>query len=207
MAFLAVIDNYDSFTWNLVQYSAELGLDVKVFRNDKIDCDELAALAPAGILVSPGPGRPDTAGVSLEVIRQFAGIIPIFGVCLGHQSIGQHYGAKIILAREIMHGKLSQIHHNNTGVFESLPSPFTATRYHSLVIEPHNLPDSLEMTAWTVDERGDVKEIMGIRHKNLIVEGVQFHPESVSSEYGHALLENFFNRTALQVTTSKEDRT
>lgn len=197
MSFLAVIDNYDSFTWNLVQYSAELGCRVEVFRNDSIDCDALAALKPDCIMVSPGPGRPESAGISLELINRFAGAIPILGVCLGHQSIGQCFGGRIVLAREIMHGKLSLVYHDNSGVFENLPNPFTATRYHSLVIEPDTLPDSLTMTAWTVDEQGAPQEIMGVRHNELLVEGVQFHPESVSSEHGHQLLENFFKAAAL----------
>lgn len=197
MSLLAVIDNYDSFTWNLVQFSAELGCDVQVFRNDKITCDELADVKPACIMVSPGPGRPDTAGISLELIERFAGTIPILGVCLGHQSIGQHFGGKIVLAQEIMHGKLSQIHHNNSGVFQNLPNPFTATRYHSLVIEPKSLPAELEMTAWTITDDGTPHEIMGVRHRELLVEGVQFHPESISSEHGHAMLEHFYKRANL----------
>lgn len=197
MSILAVIDNYDSFTWNLVQFSAELGCNVQVFRNDKISCDELLQLKPACIMVSPGPGRPETAGISLELIERFAGMIPIIGVCLGHQSIGQHYGGKIVLAQEIMHGKLSQIYHNNSGVFQNLPNPFTATRYHSLVIEPQSLPKDLEMTAWTVRADGEPHEIMGVKHRELLVEGIQFHPESISSEHGHALLEHFYKRAGL----------
>jgi len=197
MSLLAVIDNYDSFTWNLVQYAAELGCDVEVFRNDAISCDELADLHPACIMVSPGPGRPDTAGISLQVLERFAGVVPVLGVCLGHQSLGQHYGGHIVLAQQIMHGKLSLIYHNNTGVFEDLPNPFTATRYHSLVIDKSTVPDVLEVTAWTQTEDGAVEEIMGVKHRQHLLEGVQFHPESISSEYGHALLGSFFKRANL----------
>ncbi|MFK8077521.1 MAG: aminodeoxychorismate/anthranilate synthase component II [Granulosicoccus sp.] len=194
---LVVIDNYDSFTWNLVQYSAELGCDVSVYRNDKISCDELEALKPQCIMLSPGPGRPESAGATLDILERFKGVVPIIGVCLGHQSIGHHYGGSIVLAKEIMHGKLSDVYHNNTGVFEGLPNPFTATRYHSLVIDPARLPDELEVTAWTQDANGSQEEIMGVKHKNLLLEGVQFHPESISSEHGHAMLENFFKRAGL----------
>ena len=194
---LAVIDNYDSFTWNLVQYSAELGCTVKVFRNDQINCDELSALEPDAIMVSPGPGRPESAGISLELIDRFAGTIPILGVCLGHQSIAQHFGANIILAQSIMHGKLSDIFHNNQGVFEGLPSPFVATRYHSLVIDKSSVPPELEVTAWTQDANGNMEEIMGVRHREYLLEGVQFHPESVSSEHGHAMLKHFFGRAGI----------
>ncbi|MBX2881859.1 MAG: aminodeoxychorismate/anthranilate synthase component II [Granulosicoccus sp.] len=197
MKHLTVIDNYDSFTWNLVQYSAELGCEVRVFRNDEIDLNELAALDPSCILISPGPGRPESAGISLDLIRQFSETAPILGVCLGHQCIGQHYGGQIVLASEIMHGKLSLIHHKGSGVFAGLPSPFTATRYHSLVIDRHTVPPSLEVTAWTLDHQGEVAEVMGVRHKQLSVEGVQFHPESVSSEHGHQLLRNFFTQAEL----------
>jgi anthranilate synthase component 2 len=197
MSMLAVIDNYDSFTWNLVQYAAELGCDVQVFRNDVITCDELAALSPAAIMVSPGPGRPETAGISLPLLERFAGNVPILGVCLGHQSIGQHFGGTIVLARDIMHGKLSSIYHNDTGVFAGLPNPFTATRYHSLVIEACSVPEALEVTAWTQNEDGSRQEIMGVRHRDYVLEGVQFHPESISSEYGHELLGNFFKRAGL----------
>lgn len=194
---LAVIDNYDSFTWNLVQYSAELGCEVSVYRNDKISCDELEALNPQCIMLSPGPGRPESAGATLDIIERFKGVVPIIGVCLGHQSIGQFYGGNIVLAKEIMHGKLSQVYHNNSGVFEGLPNPFTATRYHSLVIEQETMPKELEVTAWTQDEQGNVEEIMGVVHKDLLMEGVQFHPESVSSEHGHAMLASFFKRAKL----------
>lgn len=188
---LAVIDNYDSFTFNLVQYLGELGVDVEVFRNDQIRVDELAALAPEAILISPGPGTPDSAGISLAAVACLAGEVPILGVCLGHQSIGQYFGGQIVHAQEIMHGKVSKIHHNGQGVFRELPNPFTATRYHSLVIDPAQIPEALEVTAWTQDKQGEREEIMGVRHRQLIIEGVQFHPESISSEHGHALLRNF----------------
>ena len=194
---LIVIDNYDSFTWNLVQYSAELGCEVSVYRNDKISCEELEALNPQCIMLSPGPGRPESAGATLDILERFKGVVPIIGVCLGHQSIGHHYGGNIVLAKEIMHGKLSDVHHNNTGVFEGLPNPFTATRYHSLVIEQATLPEELEITAWTQDAHGSREDIMGVKHTDLLLEGVQFHPESVSSEHGHAMLANFFKRARL----------
>jgi len=183
---LLMIDNYDSFTYNLVQYLGELGEDVKVVRNDEIDLPAIAALKPDRIVISPGPCTPNEAGVSVPVIHEFAGKIPILGVCLGHQSIGQAFGGKIVHAKQLMHGKTSLIHHKDLGVFRGLPNPFTATRYHSLVIERESLPDCLEITAWTDDG-----EIMGVRHKTLAVEGVQFHPESVLTEYGHELLDNF----------------
>ncbi|MFK7857049.1 MAG: aminodeoxychorismate/anthranilate synthase component II [Granulosicoccus sp.] len=195
---LVVIDNYDSFTWNLVQYSAELGCDVRVFRNDAISCDELDALDPACIMVSPGPGRPESAGISLELIDRFCGRIPILGVCLGHQSIGQHFGGKIVLAKQIMHGKLSTVYHNNTGVFTGLPNPITVTRYHSLVIDKSSVPDSLDVTAWTIDAEGEQEEIMAVRHREYLLEGVQFHPESISSDCGHQLLEQFYKGTELR---------
>jgi len=188
---LLMIDNYDSFTYNLVQYLAELGEDVCVYRNDVVDVDALKAMEPERIVVSPGPCTPNEAGVSLEVIERFAGQVPMLGVCLGHQSIGQVYGAKIVHAKQIMHGKTSMIHHNNTGVFAGLPSPFQATRYHSLVIDLDSLPECLEITAWTEDENGELDEIMGVRHKTDLIEGVQFHPESILSEHGHDLLRNF----------------
>ncbi|ASJ71689.1 Anthranilate synthase component 2 [Granulosicoccus antarcticus IMCC3135] len=197
MSILAVIDNYDSFTWNLVQYAGELGCEVQVFRNDKISCDELAALQPGAIMVSPGPGRPDSAGISLPLLDRFAGKLPILGVCLGHQSIGQHFGGAIVLAKQIMHGKLSQIYHDDTGVFKGLPNPFVATRYHSLVIDRKTLPDELIETAWTQGANGEREEIMGVRHRDYLLEGVQFHPESISSEHGHDLLANFLKRAGL----------
>ena len=183
---LLMIDNYDSFTYNLVQYLAELGEAVVVHRNDEITLEQIAALKPDRIVVSPGPCTPNEAGVSVPLIRQFAGRIPILGVCLGHQSIGQAFGGKIIHAQQLMHGKTSQIHHHGDGVFKGLPNPYRATRYHSLVIERASLPDCLAVTAWTADG-----EIMGVRHKTLSVEGVQFHPESILTEHGHALLLNF----------------
>ena len=185
---ILMIDNYDSFTYNLVQYLGELGQEVAVYRNDQITTDEIARLAPAKIVISPGPCTPTEAGVSVDTITRFAGKIPILGVCLGHQSIGQAFGGRIVRAKELMHGKTSAIHHRGQGVFAGLPSPFTATRYHSLVIERETLPDCLEITAWTDDQ-----EIMGVRHKEYAVEGVQFHPESILTEHGHAMLKNFID--------------
>jgi len=188
---LLMIDNYDSFTYNLVQYLGELGQDVRVYRNDQITIGEIAALEPDHIVVSPGPCTPNEAGVSVAVIRAFAGKIPILGVCLGHQSIGQAFGGRIVHARAIMHGKTSMIHHLNTGVFHGLENPFEATRYHSLVIDREGLPDCLEVTAWTQDAHGGPDEIMGVRHRTVAVEGVQFHPESILTRHGHDLLRNF----------------
>lgn len=186
---LLMIDNYDSFTYNLVQYLSEIGQEVKVYRNDKITIEEVNKLNPKYIVISPGPCTPNEAGISLELINSFTGKIPILGVCLGHQSIGQAFGGKIIHAQTIMHGKTSQIFHENTGVFNGIKSPFTATRYHSLVIDKKSLPDCFDITAWTDDN-----EIMGIKHKDLPIEGVQFHPESILSEYGHDLLKNFLDQ-------------
>ena len=183
---LLMIDNYDSFTYNLVQYFGELGQGVQVYRNDEIDLATVAKLKPRHIVISPGPCTPNEAGISVPLIHEFAGKIPLLGVCLGHQSIGQAFGGKIIKAKTLMHGKTSLIHHENVGVFRNLPNPYTATRYHSLVIERETIPDCLEITAWTEDD-----EIMGVRHKTLPVEGVQFHPESILTEHGHALLDNF----------------
>ncbi|MFZ5509008.1 MAG: aminodeoxychorismate/anthranilate synthase component II [Pseudomonadota bacterium] len=183
---LLMIDNYDSFTYNLVQYFGELGEDVRVFRNDEITLEEIARLAPRRIVVSPGPCSPKEAGISVAAIREFAGRIPILGVCLGHQSIGAAYGGRIVHARQLMHGKTSPIHHTGAGVFRGLPDGFTATRYHSLAIERESLPGCLEVTAWTDDG-----EIMGVRHREYAVEGVQFHPESILTEHGHRLLKNF----------------
>ncbi len=183
---LLMIDNYDSFTYNLVQYLGELGQDVLVYRNDEIDLAKVASLKPGHIVISPGPCTPNEAGISVPLIKEFAGKIPLLGVCLGHQSIGQAFGGNIVHAKQLMHGKTSLIYHNNIGVFRDLPNPYTATRYHSLVIEKETLPDCLEITAWTEDG-----EIMGVRHKTLRVEGVQFHPESILTEHGHALLNNF----------------
>ena len=191
---LLMIDNYDSFTYNLVQYLGELGADVHVYRNDRISLQEIEALQPERIVISPGPCTPNEAGVSIDTIRQFAGRVPILGVCLGHQSIGQAFGGRIGHARAIMHGKTSMMHHNDAGVFRRLPNPFEATRYHSLVIEPDSLPDCLEITAWTTDDGGDLDEIMGVRHKTMAVEGVQFHPESILTGCGHDLLKNFLEQ-------------
>ena len=191
---IAVIDNYDSFTFNIVQYLGELGAEVQVFRNDAISVDELHAMNAEALLLSPGPSVPDNAGITLDVLNKLDTKQAVLGVCLGHQSIAQHYGGRIIRAGEIMHGKLSDVHHNGTGVFAGLPSPFTVTRYHSLVVDKSSVPETLEITAWTTTPSGDIEEIMGIRHKTLDVEGVQFHPESISSEHGHALLQNFLNR-------------
>ena len=188
---LLMIDNYDSFTYNLVQYLGELGADVRVYRNDQITVDEIAQLAPDHIVVSPGPCTPNEAGISMAAIKAFAGKIPLLGVCLGHQSIGQVFGGRIIHAREIMHGKTSMIYHTGVGVFHGLPSPFEATRYHSLVIEKATVPECLEVTAWTQAANGEIDEIMGARHKTLAVEGVQFHPESILTQHGHAMLRNF----------------
>lgn len=192
---LLMIDNYDSFTYNVVQYLLELGADVKVVRNNEITIDEIRELNPDHIVISPGPCNPDKAGVSMTAIQEFAGHIPVLGICLGHQSIGQVYGGEIIRAGQVMHGKTSQIYHKGTGVFAGLPSPFRATRYHSLVIDKDQLPDDLEITAWTQNPDGSMEEIMGVRHKTLSVEGVQFHPESILSEYGHELLANFLKAT------------
>ena len=191
---LLMIDNYDSFTYNLVQYLGELGADVHVYRNDNISLQEIEELQPEKIVISPGPCTPNEAGVSIDAIRQFAGRVPILGVCLGHQSIGQAFGGRIVHARAIMHGKTSMMHHTSEGVFRGLPNPFEATRYHSLVIEAASLPDCLEVTAWTVDAAGKVDEIMGVRHKTMAVEGVQFHPESILTGSGHDLLRNFLEQ-------------
>ena len=190
---LLMIDNYDSFTYNVVQFLGELGAEVQVYRNDAITLDEIEAMAPDQIVLSPGPCTPDQAGISLAVVERFAGKTPILGICLGHQSIGQAFGGRIIRAAKVMHGKLSPIHHQATGVFRGLSNPLTATRYHSLVIDKATLPESLEITAWTEDENGNLEEIMAVRHKSLAVEGVQFHPESIMSEHGHQLLENFLH--------------
>ena len=186
---LLMIDNYDSFTYNLVQYLAEIGQEVEVVRNDKISIEEINKLNPQYIVISPGPCTPNEAGISLELIEAFKGKIPILGVCLGHQSIGQAFGGKIVHAQTIMHGKTSKISHNNKGVFRSIKNPFIATRYHSLVIEKQTLPNCFDITAWTDDN-----EIMGIKHKELAIEGVQFHPESILSEHGHDLLKNFLDQ-------------
>ena len=188
---ILMIDNYDSFTYNVVQYLAELKADVKVYRNDEITIAEIEKLAPKKIVISPGPCTPNEAGVSVECINVFGGKIPILGICLGHQSIGQAFGGKIIRAKQVMHGKTSMIHHDNTGVFKDLSNPFEATRYHSLVIEQSSMPDCLEVNAWTENDDGSLDEIMGVRHKQLAIEGVQFHPESILTQHGHDLLNNF----------------
>ena len=188
-----MIDNYDSFTFNLVQYLGELGAEVEVHRNDQITIEDIEAMKPERIMVSPGPCTPNEAGISMQAIEHFAGKLPILGVCLGHQSIGQVFGGKIIHAKEIMHGKTSLIYHNGEGVFTGLENPYEATRYHSLVIEKESLPDCLEITAWTQNEDGSIDEIMGVRHKELQIEGVQFHPESILTQHGHELLQNFLN--------------
>jgi anthranilate synthase component 2 len=191
---VVMIDNYDSFTYNLVQYFGELGANVTVVRNDQVSVDDITGLNPDKIVISPGPCTPKEAGISVAAIEKFAGRIPILGVCLGHQSIGFAFGGNIIHAKSIMHGKTSQVYHQDMGVFKGLSNPFTATRYHSLVIEQATLPDCLEITAWTQDEDGNIDEIMGVRHKTLEIEGVQFHPESILTEHGHDLLRNFLER-------------
>jgi len=193
---ILMIDNYDSFTYNLVQYLGEIGEEVKVVRNDQIGVSEIIALQPDHIVISPGPCTPNVAGISLEVIKELGTDIPILGVCLGHQSIGQAYGGKIVKAREVMHGKTSKVHHNNSYVFEKCGNPFIATRYHSLVIEKESIPDCLEVTAWTQSDTGELDEIMGVRHKQFAVEGVQFHPESILTDFGHHLLSNFVNQNS-----------
>lgn len=191
---LVMIDNYDSFTYNLVQYFGELGADVTVVRNDEVSIADIEALRPDKLIISPGPCTPKEAGISVESILHFAGKLPILGVCLGHQSIGFAFGGDIIHAKKIMHGKTSQVYHHNVGVFKGLSNPFTATRYHSLVIAQNTLPDCLEVTAWTQDKNGGMDEIMGVRHKTLDIEGVQFHPESILTEHGHDMLRNFLER-------------
>jgi len=188
---LLMIDNYDSFTYNVVQYLAELGQDVEVYRNDEIDLEEIRGKDPERIVISPGPCTPNEAGISMDVIRRFGEEIPILGICLGHQSIGQVFGADVVKAKRVMHGKTSSIYHDGRGVFSGLESPFTATRYHSLVIDPSTIPDVLEVSSWTVDEDGAVDEVMGVRHKSQALEGVQFHPESILTQHGHELLANF----------------
>jgi anthranilate synthase component 2 len=191
---LLMIDNYDSFTYNIVQYLGELGADVHVVRNDEIDLAGVAELAPEKIVISPGPCTPTEAGISMSVVEQWAGKIPILGICLGHQSIGQVYGGKVVRARKVMHGKISPIHHRGQGVFAGLSEPFEATRYHSLIVEKESLPECLEITAWTETEDGELDEIMGLRHRELALEGVQFHPESILSAHGHDLLSNFLQQ-------------
>ena len=190
---ILMIDNYDSFTFNVVQYLLELGAEVTVKRNDEVTVADIEAMAPQKIVISPGPCTPNEAGVSLDTVAYFAGKIPLLGICLGHQSIGQSFGSDIVRAKAVMHGKTSMIHHNGSGVFAELANPFEATRYHSLVVAPQTLPDCLEVTAWT-EEDGEVDAIMGLRHRELDVEGVQFHPESILTEHGHQLLNNFLQR-------------
>jgi anthranilate synthase component 2 len=192
---LLMIDNYDSFTYNVVQYLAELGADVQVYRNDEITVEDIEALNPERLVISPGPCTPNEAGISMAAIRHFAGKLPILGICLGHQAIGQVYGGNIIRAGQVMHGKVSPVYHEDKGVFRGLSNPLQATRYHSLVIDKTSLPDCLEVTAWTRNSDGSVEEIMGVRHKTLPIEGVQFHPESIMTEQGHELLRNFLKQT------------
>ena len=191
---LLMIDNYDSFTYNLVQYFGELGADVEVYRNDEITVEQIALKKPSHLVISPGPCTPDEAGISMAAIEHFAGKIPVLGVCLGHQSIAQVFKGKIIRARQVMHGKTSPVHHSGIGVFKELSKPFDATRYHSLVVKRENLPECFDVTAWTENEDGSVDEIMGLKHKTLAVEGVQFHPESILTEHGHLLLKNFLEQ-------------
>ncbi len=191
---LLMIDNYDSFTYNVVQYLGELGAEVQVVRNDEISVADIAALAPERIVISPGPCTPNEAGISMAVIESYAGKLPLLGICLGHQAIGQVFGGEVVRARQVMHGKTSPIHHRGEGVFRGLSQPFEATRYHSLVVARASLPDCLEITAWTETEDGELDEIMGLRHRELAVEGVQFHPESILTAHGHDLLRNFLER-------------
>ena len=191
---ILMIDNYDSFTYNIVQYLAELGAEVAVYRNDEISIEEIRRLAPQKIIISPGPCTPKEAGVSVAVVETFKGKIPIFGVCLGHQTIGQVFGGQVVRAREVMHGKVSPIFHANVGVFKDLPQGFNVTRYHSLIVDRQSLPESLEITAWTQTPDGEIDEIMGLRHRDYDIEGVQYHPESILSEFGHEQLKKFLAR-------------
>jgi len=206
---ILMIDNYDSFTYNIVQYLGELKADVVVVRNDEISIADIEAMKPERIVVSPGPCTPHEAGISMAAIKHFAGKLPILGVCLGHQSIGAVFGGDVVRARQVMHGKTSPIYHKDAGVFAGLPSPFNATRYHSLIIKKETLPDCLEITAWTqlgdgVAENGDIDEIMGVRHREFDIEGVQFHPESILTEHGHAMLRNFLQRPFVQPPFAKD---
>ncbi|MEN8625952.1 anthranilate synthase component II [Psychrobacter proteolyticus] len=201
---ILMIDNYDSFTYNIVQYFGELKQDITVWRNDQVSIEQIKALAPDVIVIGPGPCDPDRAGISLQAIETFKGIIPILGICLGHQAIGQAFGGQVVKAGEVMHGRLSAIYHNEQGVFAGLPNPSQVTRYHSLVIDKTSLPDCLELTAWTQNADGSIEEIMGIRHKDFAVEGVQFHPESILSEAGYQLLNNFLQTHGLATLTSDE---
>ena len=193
---LLMIDNYDSFTYNLVQYLGELGATVQTWRNDQLTVQQVSEMAPEAIVISPGPCTPDQAGISMDVVREFAGRIPLLGVCLGHQCIGQVYGGKVLRSRQVMHGKTSPICHEGKGVFAGLPQPFEATRYHSLIVDADSIPDDLEITAWTEHANGERDEVMGFRHRTLPVEGVQFHPESILTRSGHDLLRNFLDRVA-----------
>lgn len=195
---LLMIDNYDSFTYNLVQYFGELGQQVEVYRNDQIDLETIQTINPDYLVISPGPCTPTEAGISVAAIKHFAGKIPILGVCLGHQSIGQAFGGDVVRAKQVMHGKTSPVFHNGLGCFTHLPNPVQTTRYHSLVVDQHTLPDCLEVTAWTQTADGEFDEIMGIRHKTLAIEGVQFHPESILTEQGHKMLQNFLTLSALR---------
>ena len=192
---ILMIDNYDSFTYNLVQYLGELGAEVKTVRNDAITTSEIRELGPRGIVISPGPCTPDDAGISLDVVSELGGLFPVLGVCLGHQCIGQVFGGQVVRADKVMHGKTSMMHHRGEGVFTGLPQPFEATRYHSLVLKKDTIPECLEITAWTEQPEGGIEEIMGVRHNALSIEGVQFHPESILTRYGHDLLQNFINST------------
>ena len=201
---ILMIDNYDSFTYNIVQYFGELQQDITVWRNDQITLDDIKTLAPDIIVIGPGPCDPDRAGISLDIIATFKGIIPILGICLGHQAIGQAFGGQVIKAGEVMHGRLSAVYHNNRGMFEGLPNPTQATRYHSLVVDKNSLPDCLEVTAWTQHIDGSIEEVMGFRHKNFAIESVQFHPESILSEAGYQLLNNFLRTHHLAVLNTDE---
>ncbi|MDX2374596.1 aminodeoxychorismate/anthranilate synthase component II [Psychrobacter sp. PP-21] len=201
---ILMIDNYDSFTYNIVQYFGELQQDIMVWRNDQVTIEQIQTLAPTVIVIGPGPCDPDRAGISLEVIEVFKGMIPILGICLGHQAIGQAFGGQVVKAGEVMHGRLSAVYHNDQGIFSGLPNPSKVTRYHSLVIDKSSLPNCLELTAWTQSSDGSIGEVMGIRHKELAVEGVQFHPESILSEAGYQLLNNFLQTHGLATLTSDE---
>ncbi len=201
---ILMIDNYDSFTYNIVQYFGELQQDITVWRNDQVTIEHIQTLAPTVIVIGPGPCDPDRAGISLEVIEVFKGVIPILGICLGHQAIGQVFGGQVVKAGKVMHGRLSAVYHNDQGIFSGLPNPSKVTRYHSLVIDKNSLPNCLELTAWTQSSDGSIGEIMGIRHKELAVEGVQFHPESILSEAGYQLLNNFLQTHGLATLTSDE---
>jgi len=201
---ILMIDNYDSFTYNIVQYFGELQQDITVWRNDQVTIEQIQTLAPTVIVIGPGPCDPDRAGISLKVIEVFKGMIPILGICLGHQAIGQAFGGQVVKAGEVMHGRLSAVYHNDQGIFSGLPNPSKVTRYHSLVIDKSSLPNCLELTAWTQSSDGSIGEVMGIRHKELAVEGVQFHPESILSEAGYQLLNNFLQTHGLATLTSDE---